>query len=84
MKLCKSDKKYTTRLTIYQIGSIINTYKVKGCFTMEKRYSKRKSFWALMGALILVIASTGLLVYRYCEEKAHYEKWKDYDECGIQ
>ena len=51
---------------------------------MEKRYSRKKSFWALMGALVLVIVSTGLLVYRYCEEKAHYEKWKDYDECGIQ
>ena len=51
---------------------------------MEKRYSQKKSFWALMGALILIIASTGWLVYRYCEEKAHYEKWKDYDECGIQ
>ena len=51
---------------------------------MGNKYSRRKSFWALMGALILVIASTALLVYRYCEEKAHYEKWKDYDECGIQ
>lgn len=50
---------------------------------MKKSYSQRKSFWALMGALILVIASTGLFVYRYCEDKAHYEKWKDYEECGI-
>lgn len=62
----------------------MDVYNEKGCFTMEKRYSQKKSFWALMGALILVIASTGWLVYRYCEEKAHYEKWKDYDECGLQ
>ena len=48
-----------------------------------KPYSKKKSFWTLMGALLLVIASTGLLVCKYYEEKAHYEKWKDYEECGI-
>ncbi|MCD7742661.1 MAG: hypothetical protein LUI06_10690 [Ruminococcus sp.] len=46
-------------------------------------YSKKKSFWTLVGALLLVIASTSLLVCKYCEDKAHYEKWKDYDECGI-
>jgi hypothetical protein len=49
---------------------------------MEK-YSNKKSFWTLMGALLLVIASTALLVYKYFEDKAHYEKWKDYEECGI-
>ena len=48
-----------------------------------KEYSKRRSFWALVGALMLVVASTALLVTRYFEDKAHYEKWKDYDECGI-
>ncbi len=47
------------------------------------KYSKRKSYWAMMGALLLVIASTALLVYRFFEDKAHYEKWKDYEECGI-
>ncbi|WP_294408141.1 hypothetical protein [uncultured Ruminococcus sp.] len=46
--------------------------------------SQKKSFWALMGTLILVIASTALFVYKYLEEKEHYEKWKDYEECGIQ
>ncbi|MBO5449115.1 MAG: hypothetical protein J5994_07270 [Ruminococcus sp.] len=46
--------------------------------------SQRKSFWAVMGALILVVASTALFVYKYFEDKAYYEKWKDYDECGIQ
>lgn len=47
-------------------------------------YSSKKSFWALTGALLLVVASTALLVYKYFEAKEHYEKWKDYDECGIQ
>lgn len=49
---------------------------------MSNRNEKR-SAWALMGALLLVVASTAFLVYKYFEEKEHYEKWKDYDECGI-
>ncbi len=48
-----------------------------------KEYSKKRSFWTLLGALMLVIASTAFLVYKYYEEKTHYEKWKDYEECGI-
>lgn len=55
---------------------------MKGWFQMSN-YSQKKSFWAIMGALLLVIASTALLVYKFLEDKAHYEKWKDYDECGI-
>lgn len=50
---------------------------------MANNYSQKKSFWAIMGALLLVVASTSLLVYRFLDDKAHYEKWKDYDECGI-
>ena len=29
-------------------------------------------------------ASTALFVYKYFEDKEHAEKWKDYEECGIQ
>ena len=47
-------------------------------------YSRKKSFWTLMGAMILVVASTALFVYKYFEDKEHAEKWKDYEECGIQ
>lgn len=47
-------------------------------------YSRRKSFWTLMGAMILLVASTALFVYKYFEDKEYAEKWKDYDECGIQ
>lgn len=50
------------------------------CQTIQEK----KSFWALMGAMILVVASTALFVYRYFEDKEYTEKWKDYDECGIQ
>lgn len=49
---------------------------------MDKN-SKNKSFWAIIGALLLVVASTALLVYRFLDDKAYNEKWKDYDECGI-
>lgn len=34
-----------------------------------------------MGAMILVVASTALFVYKYFEDKEHDEKWKDYEEC---
>ena len=50
---------------------------------LRKKYSQRKSFWAVIGSLILVVISTALFVYKYLEDKSHYEKWKDYDECGI-
>ncbi len=60
----------------------LSYYTKKGRPVM-KEYSKRRSFWALVGALMLVVASTALLVTRYFEDKAHYEKWKDYEECGI-
>ena len=51
--------------------------------TMAKKNSEKKSFWCLMSALLLVVGSTAYIVYRYFEEKEHYEKWKDYEECGI-
>lgn len=55
----------------------------KGSFVMSN-YSRKKSFWTLMGAMILVVASTALFVYKYFEDNEHAEKWKDYEECGIQ
>ena len=58
-------------------------FRKEGSFVMSN-YSRKKSFWALMGAMILVVASTALFVYRYFEDKEYTEKWKDYDECGIQ
>lgn len=61
----------------------ISYYKKKGRTYDMKEYSRRRSFWALVGALMLVVASTALLVTKYFEDKAHYEKWKDYEECGI-
>ena len=50
----------------------------KGSFVMSN-YSRKKSFWTLMGAMILVVASTALFVYKYFEDKEHAEKWKDYE-----
>lgn len=68
---------------IYGIIIKTNADKPKERTIVMENYSKKKSFLALVGALLLVIASTALLVCKYFEEKAHYEKWKDYDECGI-
>ena len=34
-------------------------------------------------ALILVISSVAYIVYKTVSNKAHDEKWKDYDECGM-
>lgn len=52
---------------------------------MEKdtnQKSTRKSTFAVIGALILVVASACYIVYRFVSEKLHNEKWKYYDECG--
>ncbi len=49
----------------------------------DKAKHERKSFYAVMTALILVVASTGYFVYKYMSTKAYEERWKDYDECGI-
>ncbi|MFT3951141.1 MAG: hypothetical protein QM689_04195 [Oscillospiraceae bacterium] len=49
----------------------------------EKKVSERKSFFTIMVALVLVVASTGYFVYKYMSTKAYEERWKDYDECGM-
>jgi len=48
---------------------------------MDNKFDK--GFWTIMGALVLVVASVTLFVYRLMSNKAYYEKWKDYDECGL-
>ena len=53
---------------------------------MEKESTKvasKKSALTVIGALVLVVASVGYIVYRIASEKSYNEKWKDYDECGI-
>ena len=55
---------------------------MKGADFMQ--YSSKRSFWKLLGALLLVIMSTAFLVYKYYEEKAYYDQWKDYEDCGVQ
>lgn len=48
-----------------------------------KKNAANKSFYTIMGALILVVASTAFFVYKLLSDKAYVERWKDYDECGI-
>lgn len=49
----------------------------------EKRIEAKKSALPVIGALLLVVASVGYIVYRSVSERAYNEKWKDYDECGL-
>ncbi len=59
---------------------------MKGGANMEKESTKvasKKSALTVIGALVLVVASVGYIVYRIASEKSYNEKWKDYDECGI-
>lgn len=49
----------------------------------ETTKSTKKSAFAVIGALLLVVASAGYIVYRIVSEKSYNEKWKDYDECGL-
>lgn len=49
----------------------------------EKRIEAKKSALPIIGALLLVVASVGYIVYKVTIERAYNEKWKDYDECGL-
>ncbi len=49
----------------------------------EKRKTDKKSALYIIGALLLVVASAGYIVFKYVTERNYNEKWKDYDECGI-
>lgn len=51
-------------------------------FVMKKS-AEKKAFYTIMGALILVVASTAFFVYKLLSNKAYLDRWKDYDECGI-
>ena len=45
-----------------------------------KENAENKGFYTIMGALILVVASTAFFVYKLMSNKAYYERWKDYAE----
>ena len=43
-------------------------------------------FWVVLSLVITIatlVCSAGYLVYRMTMEKAHQEKWKDYNDCGL-
>lgn len=48
-----------------------------------KKNAEKKAFYTIMGALILVVASTAFFVFKLLSNKAYLERWSDYDECGI-
>lgn len=48
---------------------------------IEKDYTK--AWITTIAALAVLVASAGYIVYRMMSNKAYYEKWKDYDDCGL-
>lgn len=48
---------------------------------IERKY--KKAMFTTIGALILLVASAGYIVFRMMSNKAYNEKWKDYNECGL-
>lgn len=49
--------------------------------------NKRKSLFSMMlpyaAALLVLCVAAGYSIYRYASERAYYERWKDYDDCGL-
>ena len=39
--------------------------------------------YPLMGAIFLAIASVVYILFRSWSNKLYFEKWKDYEDCGI-
>ena len=51
----------------------------------EKCSSKRMfmDFLPVTGAICLVIVSVSYILFRSWSNKLYYEKWKEYEDCGI-
>ncbi|MEG0614451.1 MAG: hypothetical protein RR540_01745 [Oscillospiraceae bacterium] len=49
----------------------------------EERKKALKSAVPVVCSLFLVVASVAYIIYRTMSNRAHEEKWRDYDECGL-
>lgn len=49
----------------------------------ELRRIERRGNVPVFLALLLVVGSVAYLVFRTMSNRAYYEKWSDYDECGL-
>lgn len=38
----------------------------------------------IAAALVLFLVSAGFIAYKFIMAYRHNERWKDYDECGLQ
>ncbi|MBZ4671637.1 MAG: hypothetical protein JG769_1941 [Oscillospiraceae bacterium] len=59
---------------------------IKGSVLMDYEKERKKllkSALPVMGAIFLVMASAAYILFRAMSDRAYYEKWKDYDECGL-
>jgi flagellar basal body-associated protein FliL len=44
---------------------------------------ENSAFLPVMIALVLIVGSVLYIAFRTMSNRAHAEKWKDYDECGL-
>ncbi len=52
----------------------------------ENVYSAKKMLgdsMPILGALFLLIVSVAYILFRSWSNKLYYEKWKEYEDCGI-
>jgi heme O synthase-like polyprenyltransferase len=52
----------------------------------ENVYSAKKMFkdsMPILCAIFLAIASVAYILFRSWSNKLYYEKWKEYEDCGI-
>ncbi len=50
---------------------------------MELEKSYKKAWLTTVVALAVLVVSAGYIAFRMMSNKAYYEKWKDYDDCGL-
>ncbi|WP_173459023.1 hypothetical protein [Ruminococcus flavefaciens] len=52
----------------------------------KEDYSAKRMFrdsLPVIGAICLVIVSVSYILFRSWSNKLYYEKWKEYEDCGI-
>ena len=49
---------------------------------MKNKVAENKSLWAVIAAMLLVVASTSLLALKILDDNTYYEAWNDNDNFG--
>ena len=60
---------------------------MKGFLTMKKNKSTVVNYMQtalpVCGAIALIIAAIGFIIWKIISDYNYNERWKDYDECGL-